>query len=110
MAESAPHLSKIVVRYRQELARLGIRISAVYVYGSYARGTQTDDSDIDLIVVSPDFAGLNMLERLELLGVAAARILEPVQAYGLTPDEIKQHTLSSFLAGILEREAVPVAS
>lgn len=108
MAEITSQLKGIISRYREELALLGIRVSAVFLYGSYAVGTNRDDSDIDLVVISPDFAKLNMRERLELLGVAAGRIMEPVEAFGLTPEEVKQQTLDAFYANILEHEAIPV--
>lgn len=37
---------------KQELEALyGDRLEGVYLYGSYARGTATGDSDIDLLVV-----------------------------------------------------------
>ena len=88
------------------MARLDIQVTAIFLYGSYARDTRHEGSDIDLIVVSPDFVRLNLRERLELLGTAAARILEPIQAYGLTHEEIEQHTLTPFWADILEHEAV----
>ena len=80
----------------------------MFLYGSYARDAHCEGSDIDLIVVSSDFARLNLRQRLELLGTAAARILEPIQAYGLTPQEIEQHALTPFWSNVLEHEAVPV--
>ncbi|MBI2908181.1 MAG: nucleotidyltransferase domain-containing protein [Chloroflexi bacterium] len=98
----------MVGRYRDELGSLGIQVTAVFLYGSHARGTHREDSDIDLIVVSPDFAKLNVRERLELLGVAAARVLEPIQAYGFTPQEIERRTLASLWDDILAHEAVPI--
>jgi hypothetical protein len=42
---------------------------------------------VDFIVVSDSFSGMNVRERLEVLGVAAARILEPIQALGYTQEE-----------------------
>ena len=108
MVKNTPKLNQIVERYREELARLGIHVTAMFLYGSYARNAHHEGSDIDFIVVSPDFARLNRRERLELLGTAAARILEPIQAYGLTPQEIEQHTLAPFWSDVLEHEAVPV--
>lgn len=108
MVEGASQLNRIVSRYREELSRLEIRVTAVYLYGSYARGTPREDSDIDLVIVSPDFVQLNNRERLELLGTAAARLLEPVQAYGFTPEEIEKGVLTPFWASILEHEAVPI--
>ena len=109
MAESTPQLKKIVIRYRTELSCLGIQVTEVFVYGSHASCTQREGSDIDLIVVSPDFARLNTRERLELLGIAAARVLEPIQAYGLTPKEIEQQALTPFWFEILTHEAVPIS-
>ena len=108
MVKKAPQLNRIVTLYRQELARRGIQATAIFLYGSYARNSYHEGSDIDLIVVSPDFARFSLRERLELLGMAAARVLEPIQAYGFTPQEIEQHALAPFWSDVLEHEAVPV--
>ncbi len=41
-----------VLKLRSELERLyGKRLKKLVVYGSYARGAQTDDSDIDVAVI-----------------------------------------------------------
>src|SRR2546423_149514 len=79
------------------------------LFGSRARGTDHEWSDIDLIVVSPDWAGYNERERLEITGVAAIQLLEPIHAQGFTPDEIANHELTSFWEYVLA-EAVPVAA
>jgi uncharacterized protein len=105
MVESRSQIKKIVSRYREELTKTGIRIAAIYLYGSYAHGLAHEGSDIDLIIVSPDFEVMNIRERLELLGIVTARILEPIQAYGLTPEEVEKHELNSFWSNILEHEA-----
>lgn len=108
MAESASPVGEIIRRYCEELARGGIRVTQVFLFGSHARGTPHEGSDIDLIVVSPDFAPLGLLQRLELLGEAAGEVFEPIQAYGVTPEEVEQGRLSPFWANVLEQEAVPV--
>jgi hypothetical protein len=108
LVKKSPQLNRIVTLYREELAHLGIRVTAIFLYGSYARDRRHEGSDIDLIVISPDFARFNLRERLELLGTAAARVLEPIQAYGLTQEEVEQHSLTPFWSDILEHEAVPV--
>lgn len=87
---------------------MGIRCEKVYLYGSYARGAAREGSDIDLIVVSHDWASLAHRERLELLGIAAARVLEPIQAQGFTPEEIAEHHIGTFLETVLRDEAIPV--
>jgi predicted nucleotidyltransferase len=108
MVEGRSQINAIITRYREELARTGVKVGAVYLYGSYAHGLAHEDSDIDLIIVSIDFEGMNIRERLELLGLTSARILEPIQAYGLTPEEIEKHQLNSFWSNILENEAMLV--
>ena len=106
MAETRPEIKEIVEKYRAQLAGLKIRVIRVYLYGSYARGTASEGSDVDLIVVSPDFSRLNFRERLEILGIAAARILKPIQAVGYTPEEMTAKEYTSFLEEILASEAV----
>jgi len=46
---------EIVKKYLKELESQGIHISNAYLYGSQARGTATEESDIDLMLVSPLF-------------------------------------------------------
>jgi predicted nucleotidyltransferase len=108
MVEGRSQIKEIISRYREELTQTGIRVAAVYLYGSYAHGLEHDGSDIDLIIVSLDFEGKNIRERLELLGIISARILEPIQAYGLTPEEVEKHKLNFFWSNILENEAMLV--
>ena len=72
----------------RELRRLRIRPERITLFGSWAQGVAHAGSDIDLIVVSRDFRGKGLRRRLELLGVAAARALVPIQALGYTPREI----------------------
>ena len=87
---------------------MGIHIERVMLYGSQATQTAQDGSDIDLIIISPDFAPYNQRERLEMLGVAAARILESVQANGFTPLEIEKRQLMPFWDQILREQAIAV--
>jgi predicted nucleotidyltransferase len=47
------------------------RLRAVYLYGSQAKGTATEWSDIDVALVSPDFTGGLFQERIALMRLAA---------------------------------------
>ena len=87
---------------------MGVTAERILVFGSYARGEIREGSDIDLIVVSSDWAGMGRRERLEILGIAAARLLEPIQAQAFTPTEISSGSLSQFWQEILEHQAAPV--
>jgi predicted nucleotidyltransferase len=108
MAQTTPELDQIIHRFRGQLGKLGIHAEQVLLYGSYANGAAREGSDIDLIVISKDWQNLNMRERLELLGVAAARILEPVQAQGFTPAEISQRKIMPFWEHIIKEQAIAV--
>jgi uncharacterized protein len=108
MAETTPELKRIVKRYRVQLEKMGIRPTRILVYGSQASGTAREGSDIDLIVVSGDWKKYNHRERLELLGIAAARILEPVQAQGFTPSEIKEKQITPFWEHVMNEQAIAI--
>jgi len=45
---------------------------------------------------------------LELLGIAAARIMEPVQAQGFTPGETKLGQLSPFWKHVIKEQAIAI--
>ncbi|MBN1627807.1 MAG: nucleotidyltransferase domain-containing protein [Deltaproteobacteria bacterium] len=102
MVKKRHQINEIISKYKNSLAALGIKTEKVVLYGSYAYGQAREGSDIDLIVISPDFADKNLRERLELLGIASARIMEPIQALGYTSEELEAEDRSSFIREILE--------
>ncbi len=53
MAEEA--IVKTVERYIQLLQNEGIIIEKAYLYGSYANESETEESDIDLMLISSQF-------------------------------------------------------
>ena len=108
MAESSAEVRRVIESFCRELERMGIACERVLLFGSHRLGTATEGSDIDLVVVSRSFGHYNDRERLESLGIAAARILEPVQARGVTPEEVASHALSPFLERVLQEQAVVV--
>lgn len=85
---------------------MGIRAERILLYGSQAAGTAREYSDIDLFVISEDWSKYSQRERLEILGVASARILEPIQAQGITPGEITSRQIPAFGQHILMEQAV----
>lgn len=97
MVKSRRQAEREVRDFIKELEKLGIKSEKVILYGSFAKNSQTEDSDIDLIVISRDFKDLNILKRLEILGIAAARVFKPIQAMGYTPKEIKEREKISIL-------------
>lgn len=102
MYKTRPQIKEIVEEYKQALSVLGINVERVILYGSYALGNEREDSDIDLVIISRDFLKMNLRERLEVLGIAAARIMQPIEARGYAPEEVGAVLSSSFLKEILE--------
>jgi predicted nucleotidyltransferase len=92
----------IITSYKEALESLGIDVERVILYGSFAKGKQRDDSDIDLVIVSKDFQDMNLRERLEVLGIASIRIMKPVEARGYTLEELNLAPQASFLREVLE--------
>ena len=108
MAKTTPKLKRIVKRYRVELQKMGIRPTRILLYGSQATGIAGEGSDIDLIVISGDWKKYSQRLRLDLLGIAAARILEPVQAQGFTPGEIRRKQLTPFWEQVMREQAIAI--
>ncbi len=64
------------------------RVELIILHGSYAKGTYVEGlSDVDLLVVSDDFEGVPMGERLSSLAELLAGMEVPVEAVGLTRRE-----------------------
>jgi len=99
------------IRRLVEALRQHMRVERAILFGSYAYGKPHEGSDIDLAVVSPDFARMNRLERLEFLERIAweadAHYVEPV---GFTEEELQSASQTSVVSEIRERGVVvPVA-
>jgi predicted nucleotidyltransferase len=56
-----------IERYVAALRKNGIEPQKVYLYGSYARGTPREESDIDLAIVSDDLTGDRMDDEFALM-------------------------------------------
>ncbi len=54
-------------KIKRALAKRGISVKEIYLFGSYAKGTFLKSSDIDLIVVSDDWKNLPFLKRLDVV-------------------------------------------
>lgn len=96
-------VERIVALYVAELAKHGIRARKVILFGSYARGTATSLSDIDLVIISEDLAKWPPLERLEMLSRLTAPTHAPIEVLGYTPEEIARAGAESILWGEIER-------
>jgi hypothetical protein len=67
-----------------------IKVDQVIIFGSYLEGNVSQDSDIDVLVISDDFKKMNADQRLEVLYDAAEDIEPEIDAWGFTQEELKR--------------------
>ncbi|GBD90885.1 nucleotidyltransferase domain protein [bacterium BMS3Abin04] len=78
---AATNVKKIIKKYISELRKNGIEISKVFLFGSFAYGQPNSDSDIDLLIVSPQFDNMERDEYSAKLWLATEfvdYIIEPI--------------------------------
>ncbi len=79
MVESA--ILNSVGQYLQTVAGTGVNVSFGVIFGSCVSGTADEMSDIDLVVISPDYDGIISREQIAHLWRIAARVdsrIEPI--------------------------------
>lgn len=89
MVKKIYNFDKIIAQLISMLSANGVNVERVILYGSQADGTSHDGSDIDIVVISRDFARYEPLERLEFLSRIAWKCEGPLEVIGYTPDEVK---------------------
>jgi predicted nucleotidyltransferase len=78
---------EILRKFRLALEEKKVHVERLILFGSWAKGTQHEGSDIDVIVVSRDFEGKDHWNRIKLLGAAVYKVFAPIQASAVTPEE-----------------------
>lgn len=71
----------------------GIRVNSVLLFGSHATGKTRENSDIDLVIISPDFKEIDFIKRMEMLSCfRQAEITRsvPMDIIGYTPKEFAE--------------------
>ena len=59
-------IEEVIVFLKQSLINYGTRVESIALFGSALRGNMDSESDLDLIIISPDFNGLDIFERARL--------------------------------------------
>ena len=66
MAERKILTREITRIIREQFDQKKLSLDRIVLFGSYARGKQGPESDIDLIIVSKEFRGKNLFDRVRL--------------------------------------------
>ena len=77
----------ILKHLKELLERNNVHVDQLILFGSWAKGTQQEGSDIDVVVVSKDFNGKDYWNRINILSEAIYQVFEPIQAVAMTPQE-----------------------
>ena len=73
--------------FRQHLEQRNIHVDRMILFGSWAKNTQREESDIDVVVISSDFNDKDFWTRINILSEAIYQVIVPVQAVAMTPQE-----------------------
>ncbi len=77
----------ILKRLSELLEHSNVHVERLILFGSWARGTQQEGSDIDVVIVSSDFQGKDYWARINILSEAVYQVFAPIQAVAMTPQE-----------------------
>ena len=80
---------KTVRQFKKALESIDIQVEQLILYGSHAAGTAREDSDIDVVVISPSFSGKSYWQRIDILTEAIYKVFAPIEASAFTPEEWK---------------------
>jgi len=80
MAQVPDKISSIIEHFLEELEKNNINIEQAILFGSYAQGTHTSWSDIDLAIISSDFEGDRFKDRNKIrrIKLKISSDLEPI--------------------------------
>lgn len=96
------HIERYITYVKREF-----NVQRAILYGSYAYGTPHEGSDIDLLVLSEDFAQMAKVLRHQRLGWLAWQAgTDYIQPIGFTRKEFEQASDLSLLGEIRERGVV----
>lgn len=106
MVDEKNNIKKLIKEYLKNFSP-NIRVKGVFLFGSYATGKIRKNSDVDLIIISPDFKKINFIKRLEILSQFRKNKitrLMPMDIFGYTPEEFKNIDRESIIMKQAKKE------
>ncbi|MCL1844715.1 MAG: nucleotidyltransferase domain-containing protein [Defluviitaleaceae bacterium] len=88
--ENENSLQNMLVEVAQSIKDLYSE-STVMLFGSYARGEATEDSDIDICVLVPNLIGRKVDMQVEVYGIAKHKSRLPLDLLIYTHDEFEEN-------------------
>jgi len=99
---------EVIVRdYLKAIMAKNIRVERAILFGSYARGQATKDSDIDIAVISPDL-GKDYIEEAVLLKEISEEIDLDISPRPYSLEEYQKASRGQFLHDEIIRKGRPI--
>lgn len=93
-------INEIIYFLKGLLISEGVRVESIALFGSALNGKMDIDSDIDMIIVSSDFTGLDIIDRAKLTMKPEIETMKkykvPMDIINLTPDEYQESSNKLF--------------
>ncbi len=96
---------EIIRDFKRALVENGIIVDRVILYGSHAKQTQREDSDINIVVISDSFEGMDYWERIDVISDAICEVFQPIEAFAMTKNEWDSKT---FIAADFAKDGIEI--
>jgi predicted nucleotidyltransferase len=84
-------INEIILFLKSSLLKINVTVNSIVLFGSAASNKMTIHSDLDIIIVSPDFDGKDLFERSEITMLAEIKTMKkfqiPMDIINLSPEE-----------------------
>lgn len=85
-----------IIKFLEQELKEKLHISRIILFGSQTTGKATEESDIDIVMVSEDFRNKDIFERVRLLKEAEVatvkKFMVPLDIVLMTPEEFESKT------------------
>jgi len=86
-----PTVYNVIYDMHNTLKKHGIKDNHIALFGSFLTGNTHEDSDIDMIIISDEFKGKNLFERIDMTTKAESEVMRrfivPMDILCKTPEE-----------------------
>jgi predicted nucleotidyltransferase len=91
---------EVIEFLKSALIRNGVNVESIALFGSALKGNMDKDSDIDLIIISPDFINLDIFERAKLTMKPETETIRnfkiPMDIMNLSPEEFNESNVKFY--------------
>ncbi|MGE5679817.1 MAG: nucleotidyltransferase domain-containing protein [Bacillota bacterium] len=105
---ASAEIVNIVREYLHELSEKGVFISRCFLYGSQARNTATEDSDIDVMLVSPLFDG-NTDQYMPAIWLSTVRTNHRIEPLAVGEKRFQTDDMSPIIE-VVRQEGIEIAA